>query len=88
MLGAFAAGVPQLCLPQVGDHFPNADAVVAAGAGATLLPDDVSREAVAEQVKAVLSDDDARVAGRRLADEIAAMPSPQDLVSRLADIIG
>jgi UDP:flavonoid glycosyltransferase YjiC (YdhE family) len=87
MLGAFAAGVPQLCLPQVGDHFPNADAVAAAGAGTTLLPDDVSEAAVAEQVKAILASDDARAAAGRLADEIAAMPSPQDLVTRLPDII-
>jgi UDP:flavonoid glycosyltransferase YjiC (YdhE family) len=87
MLGAFAAGVPQLCLPQVGDHFPNAEAVATAGAGKTLQPDEVTKESVAEQVKAVLADDDARAAGQRLANEIAAMPSPQDLVTHLPDII-
>lgn len=88
MLGALSAGVPQLCLPQAVDHFANADAVVAVGAGARLLPDDVCRDAVAEQVRALLADDTARVAAGRVATEIAAMPEPADLVACLPELVG
>ncbi|MEU4761953.1 glycosyltransferase [Actinosynnema sp. NPDC023794] len=83
MLGAFAAGVPQLLLPQGADQFTNAQAVLDAGAGARLLPDELSREAVTAAAGALLVDDAARAGARRLAIEIATMPSPAEVVDRL-----
>ena len=86
MLGAFAAGVPQLVLPQGVDQFANAEAVVAAGTGTRLLGEDADRDAITDRVRALLVDEDARTAARRLAAEIAAMPSPADLAARLPDL--
>jgi len=88
MLGAFAAGRPQLLLPHGADQFTNAEAVVAAGAGARLLPADLSPDAVAVTARALLADDAVRDAARRLAGEIAAMPPPEDVAARLPALIG
>jgi UDP:flavonoid glycosyltransferase YjiC (YdhE family) len=88
MFGALSAVVPQLVLPQAVDQFINAEAVLTAGAGGRLLPDEVSREAVAEQVSALLRDDSVRAAARRLAAEIEAMPAPEDLATRLPELLG
>ncbi|KOX18925.1 hypothetical protein ADK67_34800 [Saccharothrix sp. NRRL B-16348] len=83
MLGAFAAGVPQLVVPQGADQFGNAQAVLDAGAGTRLLPGEFGREAVTAAAGALLADDAARAAARRLAIEIATMPSPAEVVDRL-----
>jgi len=88
MLGAFAAGVPQLVMPRGADQFSNADAVVRAGAGARLLAGELSREAVTEHARALLADDAVLAGARRLAEEIAAMPSPADIARRLPDLAG
>lgn len=83
MLGSFAAGVPQLVLPQGGDQFANSEAVVASGAGARLLGAEVTAEAVTERAGELLKDESAREAARAVAAEIAAMPSPAEAVSGL-----
>lgn len=80
-LGALAAGVPQLILPQGADQFANADAVQAAGAGLRL--DEPSAEAVADLTRALLSGQDHRAAARTIAEEIARMPSPQEVANQL-----
>jgi UDP:flavonoid glycosyltransferase YjiC (YdhE family) len=83
VLGAAAAGVPQLCVPVAADQFENADAVSASGAGLTLEPDEVSPSAVARAFTRLLSDATIAGSASRLADEIAAMPHPADHVARL-----
>ncbi|MEH0927729.1 glycosyltransferase [Micromonospora sp. CPCC 205558] len=76
-LGALAAGVPQVMLPQGADQFANADTVVAAGVALRLLPGEVDADAIAEQARRVLSRHDARRdAARLIAEEIAGLPSP------------
>jgi UDP:flavonoid glycosyltransferase YjiC (YdhE family) len=75
-LGALAAGLPQLVLPQGAD----ADALVAAGAGLRLLPDELSADAVTEQARKLPSCGDA---ARAHAAEIAAMPSPEEVAREL-----
>jgi UDP:flavonoid glycosyltransferase YjiC (YdhE family) len=85
-LGALAAGVPQLVLPQGADQFANADALVAAGAALCLRPGEVSATAVAEQAQALLRDDRFRDASRTVADEIAGMPAPAEVARRLPEI--
>lgn len=91
VLGAAAAGVPQVVVPFAADQFDNAAAVCASGAGVRLdlappsgapgrsgVPglSAVTAESVASLVQAVL-DDTARIdAARAVAGEIAAMPEP------------
>jgi UDP-N-acetylglucosamine:LPS N-acetylglucosamine transferase len=79
-LGALAAGVAQLVLPQGADQFANAEALRAAGAGLILLPGELSADAVTEQVRKLQS---CRDAARALAAEIAAMPSPDEVAREL-----
>jgi UDP:flavonoid glycosyltransferase YjiC (YdhE family) len=74
-LGALAAGVPQLLLPQGADQFANADAVAAAGAGLR-LPD---AEHIADGARRLLGDASFRDAARDMAREIAGMPAPEDV---------
>jgi UDP:flavonoid glycosyltransferase YjiC (YdhE family) len=81
-LGALAAGVPQLVLPQGADQFANAEALTAAGAAVCLT--EPSEEAVAAHTRTLLGDDH-RHAARALAAEIAAMPAPADVVRRLPE---
>jgi UDP:flavonoid glycosyltransferase YjiC (YdhE family) len=76
MLGSLAEGVPQLVLPQRADHPFNAAALVRAGAGRALANDEQTPEALAEAVGALLADGPERVAAKRIATEIAAMPAP------------
>ncbi|MEU5265054.1 nucleotide disphospho-sugar-binding domain-containing protein [Amycolatopsis sp. NPDC021455] len=75
-LGALAAGVPQLVLPQGADQFANAEALVAAEAALRLLPGELSADAVTEQARKASS---CRDAARVIAAEIAAMPSPDEV---------
>lgn len=86
-LGALAAGVPQLVLPQGADQFANADAVHAAGAGLRLLADEVSADAIADHVRTLLPGGDGghRDAARVIAAEIARMPSPDEVARRLPE---
>ncbi|MCK2244430.1 MULTISPECIES: glycosyltransferase [unclassified Crossiella] len=83
MLGAFQAGLPQLLLPRAADQFGNAEAVLTAGAGARLLPDDVTSQAVAALAESLLADPAPRAAARRIAAEIGAMPSPDRVIAEL-----
>ncbi len=82
-LGALAAGVPQLVLPQGADQFANADALVAAGAALRLLPDEVSTVAVATCAARLRRESGFRDAARALTDEIAGMPAPAEVVGQL-----
>ncbi|MFJ9781550.1 glycosyltransferase [Amycolatopsis sp. NPDC101161] len=79
-LAAVAAGVPQLLLPQGADQFANADALVAAGAALRLLPGELTADAVAEQARKASS---CREAARGIAEEIAEMPSPDEVAREL-----
>ncbi|ONI82614.1 glycosyl transferase [Saccharothrix sp. ALI-22-I] len=87
-LGALAVGVPQLILPQGADQFANPDAVTAAGAGLSILPGELSADAIAEHVRALSprhGPSDHRDAARAIAEEIARMPSPDEVARRLPD---
>jgi UDP:flavonoid glycosyltransferase YjiC (YdhE family) len=83
-LSALAAGVPQLVLPIGSDQFHNADAVAAAGVGDRLLGHEISPQAIADRMKALLSENSYQAAASRVADEIAAMPAPGDVVAQFA----
>ncbi|WP_346535318.1 glycosyltransferase [Micromonospora sp. DPT] len=88
-LGALAAGVPQLILPQGADQFANAEAVSTAGAALRLLGDEASATAVAEYARRLLPQagrTDHRDAARAIAEEIARMPSPAEMARHLPDL--
>lgn len=90
-LGALAVGAPQLVLPQGADQFANADAVCAAGAGLRLLPDELSADAIAGHVRKLLprhGDAGHRDAARAVAEEIAGMPSPDEVARQLPRYVG
>lgn len=87
MLGALAAGVPLLCLPQGADQHGNADLVVAAGAGRKLLRDDLTPATVREATVALLNEPSYRLAAQRIADEIAAMPTAVEALAAITRFI-
>ncbi|MFC3451929.1 glycosyltransferase [Amycolatopsis speibonae] len=87
-LGAFGAGLPQLVLPQGADQFTNAEAVTAAGVGAQLIGDGIVEDAIHEQARRLLTDETVLGAARKLADEVAAMPSPAEVAQRLPEFAG
>jgi UDP:flavonoid glycosyltransferase YjiC (YdhE family) len=86
MLGALASGLPQVCLPRGADQFANADRVRSIGAGIRLLPDEVTPESLREAVTAVLDDPAYARAAADMRAEIAAMPSPADVLDVLVDL--
>ncbi|NUR29937.1 MAG: glycosyltransferase family 1 protein [Catenulispora sp.] len=79
-LGALAAGVPQLILPQGADQFANAEAVFTAGAALRLT--EVTPTTIREYAEQL---DECRPAAAALAREMAAMPSPAQVAEQLAD---
>jgi UDP:flavonoid glycosyltransferase YjiC (YdhE family) len=82
-MGAFAVGLPQLLLPQGADQFSNGELVRSLHLGDRLLPAEVTAAAVTEAAGRLLTDPEARTAARRLADEVAAMPTPDEVVAQL-----
>jgi UDP:flavonoid glycosyltransferase YjiC (YdhE family) len=81
-LGALAAGVPQLVLPQGADQFANAAAL--ADAGAAIVVEEAA--AIADSAAAI--DAGHRDAARAIADEIARLPAPADVARQLPDLAG
>lgn len=78
-LSALDAGIPQLVLPQVGDQFINAEAVRKRGCGLVVeegAPDAGTLRALLDR-KLVAT-------AQNVAEEMAMLPSPADLVPRLA----
>jgi UDP:flavonoid glycosyltransferase YjiC (YdhE family) len=87
VFGAAGLGLPQVCLPQAADQFRNTAGLVRAGAGLGLHPDQADGAAVAEAVRRVLDDPEIRAAAGRLSQEIAAMPGPDEVVTRLEELV-
>jgi UDP:flavonoid glycosyltransferase YjiC (YdhE family) len=87
-LTALAAGVPQLVLPQFDDQFENADAVVKAGAGIRLLRPEIVPHTVVGHCLRILETAEFTAAAALVAREIAAQPSPLDVVATLEDLVG
>ena len=83
MLTAAVAGVPQLLLPQGADHFGNADAAEARGFALRAADDAVDRELL----ERLLQDDELRSAAVSTREEIAALPSPAELVVRFEELL-
>lgn len=83
-LTALGAGCPQLVLPELDDQFDNSTAVVHSGAGLRLLPDRVTPDAVARGCAELLGSQRFARRAAEVAAEIAAQPSPAEVVGLLA----
>jgi UDP:flavonoid glycosyltransferase YjiC (YdhE family) len=86
MLGALAHGLPLLLLPHAADQFANAAACHAAGAARVLMPADLNAGAVRAAVVELLDDPRYSIRAAQIADEIAAMPTPANLVDVLSTL--
>jgi len=73
-----------LLVPQGADQFENAAHCRRLGAARVLLPDELTADA-ARAAAVSLLDEAFRESARRVAAEIAAMPSPEELVPALLD---
>lgn len=80
VLGALAAGIPQLVVPGPGDRRHNAGVVERSGAGWAMSADAIT----AEQLHRLLSDYGLRVTAGRFRTSIAARPHPDEVAARLA----
>ena len=87
VLATLAHGLPQACLPQAADQFRNGNGVARAGAGLSLPPAVLTPESVADAVRTLLDDPAYRVGAGRVRDEIAAMPSPDEVVTVLEALV-
>jgi len=85
MLQSAAHGIPQVILPQGADQFVNAGSVQAAGVGRGIRKDAMVPGAVGEAVAALLGDCPERAAAALLREEIAGMPSPDQVATQLLD---
>ena len=83
MFGVLAHGLPSVTLPQSADNFINANLLAEAGAAHTLMPGEVTVAAVRAALRTVLGTDTYRQRARKLAEEIAAMPSADDVAAAL-----
>ncbi|RZQ60927.1 glycosyltransferase [Amycolatopsis suaedae] len=82
-LTALAAAVPQVVLPSRANAFDGLDRIAASGAVEHLPPDTADGDAVADAAARVLAGPGYAAAARKLAEEIAAMPSADDVAARL-----
>ena len=87
VLGALAHGRPMVVLPIGADQPLNAERISALGVGRSLDAIEATPDDVREAAASVLADATYRESAGRLADEIAALPSPDvavGLLERLA----
>ena len=83
ILAALVNGVPQVLTPKGADQFLNGDLIAKAGLAEVLLPGEATADAVATAAKrALIEPNRSRIDAAR--DEIAAMPSPTDVIARIA----
>ena len=82
-LATLAHGLPQLVMPQGADQFINASALEVSGAGLALRGDDIDADGIRDSVQRLLQDPGYRNQAANLADQIAAMPSAEDVATRL-----
>ena len=83
VLGALAHGVPMVDLPIGADQPLSAARITALGSGRSLDAIGATPDDVREAASSVLVDSGHRESAGRLADEIAALPSPEVAVGLL-----
>ena len=88
LLGALAAGLPLVLIPQGADQFENAARCERAGAAVVLAPDGVTGDAVAAAVRLVLSEPAYTEAARAVAAEFAEMGTPAEAAAAVEEHVG
>jgi calicheamicin 3'-O-methyl-rhamnosyltransferase len=83
LLATLAHGVPQLVLPQGADQFTNASALEASGAGLALRGDDITVASIQDCAHRLLRSADHRQQAARIAEEILAMPTADEVAAEL-----
>jgi UDP:flavonoid glycosyltransferase YjiC (YdhE family) len=83
VLGALAAGVPQIVVPGAGDRRHNAELVARRGAGLAVQ----AKVITAAVLTRLITDESVAAAAREVSDEIAAMPAPAELVPDLEALV-
>jgi len=86
VFGALAHGLPQLVLPQGADQFLNGAAVARAGVGLVLEATETTPDAIADAVQRLRADAAYTEAAQRAREEIAAMPTAEDVVRTVLEV--
>jgi UDP:flavonoid glycosyltransferase YjiC (YdhE family) len=87
MLGALAAGVPLVIVPNSSpSQLRNAQAVAVSGSGRALDRTDATVERLGSELRTVLQDRSYQTAARRVAGEIATMPTPEEVVGLIESL--
>jgi UDP:flavonoid glycosyltransferase YjiC (YdhE family) len=79
LLTALSAGIPQLVVPGTGDRTVNAELVARRGAGLAVP----AAQITGRHLEQLATDPALAAAARELAEEIAAMPAPSEIVGEL-----
>lgn len=87
VLAALSHGVPMLVVPLGADQFHNAERCVASGAGRSLAAEDLGPEAIRSEVAQLLERPECRRAAGRVQEEIATMPSADEVVAVLEGLV-
>jgi UDP:flavonoid glycosyltransferase YjiC (YdhE family) len=86
-IGALAAAVPMLALPQGADQFLNAKAITRLGAGLRLLPHELTPSAVRDAARRLLDEPSFAAIARIEQRVIRTMPPPASIVARLEALV-
>lgn len=86
ILTALAFGLPQLLIPQLPDHAFNARQLVNSGACRVLFPAEMALDDIRDARTSLVEDPSYRDAAGRLRAEMAARPSPAEIIDPLIDI--
>lgn len=85
VLAGLSHGIPQLIIPQGADQFANAAACSAAGAGIAITGN-VTSESISAALTQIITNPTFRVAANKVAAEISAMPSADEVVAALTSL--
>ena len=83
VLASLSRGLPLVLLPQGADQFIHARQVASARAGIVLRPNEATPAAIRSALQQVLTNASIRGAAQDLAEEIAAMDSPDYVIEKL-----
>jgi UDP:flavonoid glycosyltransferase YjiC (YdhE family) len=88
VIGALAAGVPQVVAPMFADQPYNAARVAAIGAGLAVPSLETGSSEVRNALERVIHEASFRTAAQAMAREIAGLPLVDDVVGKLASLVG